>query len=189
MRSPEAASEGVTPAKVKAYEELWQRREHLESRIRAAFADCRLGDGIGLLEADAWDMCADPNKPREARERDERQDWQSLSRADLSWCNTALCFTDAVGYRFLVPAFMLADLDGDIDEMIIIHLSLTKEDPHGTRSQLNCAQIEAIIEFLELFLDDPDSRFHHPKITEALDAFWRPLLRNRKQEDEAEHRS
>ena len=166
------------------YEALCKRGEKVESQIMKAFADCRLGDGIGLLESDARDMCVDPEKPRLARAKDEREDWQKLSKNDLYGCNSALSFTDALGFRFLVPAFMLGDLDGGMGEMIIIHLSLTKEDPYGKLSELNCAQLEAIIAFLELFLNDPDSNFHHPSIAESLDVFWRPLLQQRTQETE-----
>ncbi|MFT3992347.1 MAG: hypothetical protein QM680_13160 [Luteolibacter sp.] len=184
LRSPEAIGKGVSAAEIIAYEELLYRREKLELHIKTAFSGCRLGDGIGLLEADAWDMCVDPEKPKQAREKDEREDWQKLSRDDLYWCNSALSFTDSLGYRFLLPAFMLADLDGDIDELIIIHLSLTKEDRLGKRSLLNSDQIRTIIEFLMLILDDSDSISHHEAIAESLNVFWNPLLQQRTENTE-----
>ena len=52
IRSPEAAREGVSPDEVRVWEGLWARKEALVAKIRLVFAGVRLGDGIGLLEAD-----------------------------------------------------------------------------------------------------------------------------------------
>jgi hypothetical protein len=187
LRSPEAASRGVTAEEIAASEELSRRGETVAANIKSAFGGYTLGDGIGLWEADAWDSCVDPERPRMARMKDEREDWQRLSSDDLYRCSCALNFTDALGYRFLLPAFMLADMDSGIDELIVIHLSITREDRHGTRTLLSCDQINSVIQFLELFLDDPDCDFHHQSIKEALAAFWRPLLEQQsKKQNKAE---
>lgn len=184
LRSPDAADKNLTSSELKAHEELHRRTELLNSHIRAAFKGYTLGDGIGLLEADAWDMCVDREKPRLAREQDERDSWELLSPDDLYRYSQALCFTDAEGFRFLLPAFMLADLDGGVDEMIIIHLSLTNDDPKGIRALLNRDQVATVIEFLNLFLDDPDCNFHHESITKSLGTFWNPLIQLRIEEAE-----
>jgi hypothetical protein len=157
-------------------------KEKLSAKIKSAFADVTLGDGIGLFEADAFDMCVDFSKPREARQKDERESWQKISVADLGWCNTALSFTDAEGYRFLVPAFMLAELNTDEGVMTLIHLSLTRSEPNQKKTRLSVAQIRTIIEFLELYQNDPHSDFHHEAITEALGVYWLPLLEQIKAE-------
>ena len=184
LRLPEAHSECATAVEVKTLEKLGLRAEEVEAEIRAAFGSCTLGNGIGLWEADARDDDANPEELLLARARDEREEWQRIPAEDLCRCHVALNFTDALGYRFLLPAFMLADLDGGVDGMVLIHLSLTAEDGHGSRSKLNYHQVKSVIDFLELFLDDPDSDFHHESITQALAAFWKPLLRQRTEEAE-----
>lgn len=184
LQSPEAIEKGVTAAEIAAYSALLDRREKLESHIRTAFSGCHLGDGVGLFEADELDGCVDPEKAEKARESDERDDWQRLSREDLCRCNSALSFTDSLGYRFLLPAFMLAELDGDMEGLILIHLKLTIDDRFGKHSHLNADQVRTIIEYLELNLDHPESSFHHEAIAEALSVFWHPLLRQRNEQAE-----
>lgn len=160
-------------------------KEKLSAKIKSAFADVTLGDGIGLFEAEAFDMCVDFSEPRKARQKDERESWQKISVADLEWCNTALSFTDAEGYRFLVPAFMLAELNSNIEVNTLLHLSLTRSEPNQNRTRLSVAQIKTIIEFLELYLNDPYSDFRHEAITETLSVYWLPLLEQVKSEQYA----
>lgn len=176
-RSPEAESRGITPDEIRKMEDLLARKERLVAKIQSAFAGVRLGDGIGLLEAEAWDMCVDAAKPAEARTRDERESWKSISEKNLEFSSaTALCFTDAEGYRFLLPAFMLAELNLDFDVWTVIHLSLVRDDKREKHTLLNRSQLQTIIEFLELYLDDRGSELQHQDITEALKVYWRPLL-------------
>ena len=56
-----------------AFEALSQRTENVESHLRSAFTDGRLGDGIVLFEADEWDMCIDCDEPGQVRAKDERE--------------------------------------------------------------------------------------------------------------------
>ena len=164
----------------------WDRaRGRLNAKIQLAFAGVRLGGGIGLFEADAWDMCTDPAKPAEARTRDERESWHDLSEKDLAWCNTALCFTDAEGYRYLLPAFMLAELNSDIDVWTLIHLCHVQDAIHEKHALLNEQQLQTVIEFLELYLDDRGNELQHKDITDSLTEYWSPLLEKTKKQNKS----
>lgn len=79
-------------------------------QIATAFAGVELGGGIGLIQADYNDCLESEDVSRGLAARDERRDWRKLTDAELSYCYVALSFTDAEGYRFLVPAFMCCDL-------------------------------------------------------------------------------
>ena len=159
----------------------WDRlREQLVAKIQSAFTDVRLGNGIGLLEAEAWDMCVDPAKPAEARTRDERKSWQSIPEKDLEFSTaTALCFTDAEGYRFLLPAFMLAELNLKFDVWTVIHLSLVGDVKREKHTLLNKSQLQTVIDFLELYLEVRGNELQQPSIKISLNLYWRPLLEKR----------
>ncbi len=79
--------------------------------IRRAFDGVTLEDGIGLIQGDYEDCGVSDEVSAALAEHDERQDWTKLTPEALSFCQTALSFTDAKGFRFLLPAFMCADLN------------------------------------------------------------------------------
>jgi len=181
----EAVRDGLDPAEIKRLEILWNRKERLVGKIRGAFDGVTLGDGIGLLEADAWDMCVNPEEPKEARKRDEREFWQKIPESDLSWggFSQKLCFTDAEGFRFLIPAFLLAELNTDcLYDETLLHLSNRREDKDGKYSLLNASQLGTIVDYLRLHLDTPSSKFFHTDIAESLQALWIPMLEKTKAE-------
>jgi len=184
----EAVRDGIDPAKIKRLADLWNRKERLVREIKEAFAEVTLGDGIGLLEADALDMCTDPDKPREARKQDERDSWQRIAESDLSWggFSQKLCFTDAEGFRFLIPAFILAELNTYcLHDDTLLHLSHRRDDRDGMYSLLNASQLGTIVDYLRLHLDTPSSKWFHEAIVEALRALWIPLLEKTKAEPAA----
>ncbi len=85
----------------------------IKARVIAAFADVKLGDGIGYFEAVAIDDYLKPEDPlyQAERARDDRQDWMSIVRysttigGDLSW--SCHCFMDLQGLYFYLPASLL----------------------------------------------------------------------------------
>ncbi len=184
-RPPEAAEQGWDEARIKHFEELWRKQELFVAKVKTAFSDVVLGNGVGLLEANAIEDCRDPKKWQEARGKDERDSWEAIPEDALFYGRWALCFTDAEGFRFLIPALMLGDLTGDLDGSVVIHLCNTRDDRFDRLSKLSPVQLEAIIEFLQLFLDDPDAEFHHDAIKESLAEFWKPLLQQRIQEEQS----
>jgi hypothetical protein len=185
MRTLEAAERGYNKEKIKIYEQLWRKKQDLEVRINSAFDGVVLGEGVGIIEADERDTCCDPEELKLAREKDERKSWRVISENDLYRYHYALCFTDAEGFRFMIPAFMLADLSCLLDESTLIHLSLVRDDSYDQYSMLNATQLATIIDFLELYREDPDSKFHHEAIDQSLAVFWQPRLMAQKNAEQA----
>lgn len=176
LRIPEAAERGHNEEQIKTHEELWRETQALEVRIISAFHGVVLGEGIGIIEADERDNYADPETLERAREKDERQSWQAFTADDLYRYSCALSFTDAEGFRFIIPAFMIADLSCILDETTLIHLSLVRDDSYDRYSKLNSEQLSTIVDFLEVYRKNPDSAFHHEAIDQALSVFWKPRL-------------
>lgn len=188
-KSSEAAESGFDLKKIRGLEIMWRKQEAFVARVQRAFLNVTLGDGTGLFEANGIDDGFDREKQQNARAKDERNSWMVLSPDELSYGRSALCFTDADGFRFLIPAFMLADLTGDLDDCVVIHLSHTRDDRFDRLSSLNGEQVDTIFDFMELFLEDPDCHFHHADIRDALKEFWKPLSEQRRQEEKQTNRN
>ncbi|MBW9074967.1 hypothetical protein JNB72_18345 [Agrobacterium deltaense] len=84
-----------------------------KAAVREAVAGVTLGGGVGLSEAQALDDYAS-NEVRAARRAgDEKSDWSAIPLKDLNRHSGSPAFLDAEGMRFHLPAYMIADLDGD----------------------------------------------------------------------------
>ena len=86
-------------------------RERVASWIKEAFRGVTLGNGVGLWEGRALDDYDDERGIASARLRDQRSDWSAIPVEDLCECESSLTFADQEGVRFLLPAFMLAELE------------------------------------------------------------------------------
>ena len=157
--------------------------------IREAFAGVTLGNGVGLWWGQVLDDYCVPDSIADYRanhERDEeRQDWSRIPIEDLERCDTSLCFFDAEGMRFHLPAFMLAKLDGLNSEdggwdSVIYSLTLHILDESSTTdysrnkfSLLDKKQWMAVRTFLLYCKDHPYYEdFDSPLITRALNEYW-----------------
>ncbi len=150
--------------------EEWERVRMLIDR---AFHDVRLGDGIGLWEAQAIDDYADAETRQRNRNRDEKDDWRRISIETLNACYSSPCFFDAAGMRFHLPAFLTAELADQPTFGAVFHL--TSFDGNARDSQfelLNAEQRNAVIEFLLLLRDAPGYESERPAIVGALEAYW-----------------
>jgi hypothetical protein len=151
-----------------------RRRETIEqvkTRIRAAFAGVRLGAGIGLREAQAMDDCADDETRARCREMDEKNDWQAIRAADLRKCHSSLDFFDGKGMRFHLPAYLIADLDGDYGFGMEFHLTQCP-GAHECFFLLNAAQRRAVGEYLHFIKDEPDYAMDREDIQGAIVEYW-----------------
>ncbi len=152
---------------------MQEERERVRILIDRAFHDVRLGDGIGLWEAQAIDDYADTETRQQNRDRDEKDDWRHISTETLEACDSSLSFLDAAGMRFHLPAFLTAELAGLSTEGIVFHL--THFDWYAPESRfelLNAEQRNAVKEFLLLLRDAPGYEFERPLIVGALEAYW-----------------
>lgn len=151
-------------------------KEELKTVIAEAFRDVVLGDGIGLLEAsEGIDMCVDARARAQKRNEDERLNWQSLTDDDVSIHLSALWFTDPEGMRFLLPAFMIHEIDCEFDRWAVSTLSSSRFIEHGSFSLLDRAQVQAVEAFLNHFLQNPEEEAYHGDIASSLKTYWRRL--------------
>ena len=145
----------------------------LKALIRRAFDGVSLGDGIGLRQADAIDGHKSAAEQAQARQRDEKEDWSALSRADLHYFQASLSFFDAAGMRFHIAPFMLAEIDGEGDAALF-HLKNLDAYSLARFTLLTPAQRAAVIAFLQWCLANPLYAHDAPAIGRALDEYWRP---------------
>lgn len=133
-------------------------------RIRTAFEGVTLGDGIGLYEADAIDDYALPEIRARARERDEKDRWQSITSEQLNECYCALTYFDAMGFKFHLPAFLIAEINDEFNWSVFD--ALTEKHPTSTEwiDILDAEQADAVIAVLDLLK-------HHPEHSQQADAF------------------
>ena len=84
-----------------------------KAAVREAFAGVTLGGGVGLSEAQALEDYASNEVRAACRAGDEKSDWSAIPLKDLNRHSGSPSFLDAEGMRFHLPAYMIADLDGD----------------------------------------------------------------------------
>lgn len=137
-----------------------------------AFAGVTLGDGIGLWQAQAIDDYAPESLRLEARAVDEKDDWQALISSDLQRCASSLAFFDAAGMRFHLPAFMVAEIDGLIDDCCLFHLIQLDAFAKAKLGTLNTAQRLAVRAYLQWHLQDAAFTREYPTIMRAIETFW-----------------
>ena len=83
----------------------------LVGRIRAAFAGVDVGEDTTLYLSGAAEDSYQPEAYQaHLRAHEERQDWQRIPPAVLFCAHDCLCYLQAEGVRFLLPAYMVADL-------------------------------------------------------------------------------
>ena len=81
-------------------------REDLIKEIEKAFSNVELGDGIGVLEAEAIDNYASTEERKDAHDNDWRNDWRDIPDDAIEKYYSSLSFVDAKGMRFCLPAYM-----------------------------------------------------------------------------------
>lgn len=93
---------------------MGNRTDELIAQVDLAFHGVTLGDGIGLWESDGIDDYCGSEELRDRRAKDEKLDWRRIPVDDLIHCNAAPSFLDARGLYFHLPAFMTAELHGEL---------------------------------------------------------------------------
>ena len=140
--------------------------------IEAAFADAKLGDGVGLSQGNGMDDYKDEAACAALRADDEKEDWRNLTTEALNRYNWSLSYFDAEGMRFHLPAFLICDLKGGYNFGMASHLSYGAGRTERQFSLLSREQRIAVRLFLFHILQDPDYAFDRPEILQALDESW-----------------
>ena len=151
---------------------LFERGLELADRIRSAFAGVTLGDGVGLTESKGKDDYKDDETLAKYRSYDEKDDWQKLLLSELNSASGGLCFFDAEGMRFHLPAYLIADLRGEYNFGMAFNLTHLSDQCLTQFELLDPEQRQCVRAFLIHILDDPDYEFEREDIQRALDSYW-----------------
>ena len=84
-------------------------------QITAAFDGVSREDGVTLHESRAIDDQLSPEKRAILRAKDTEKRWQDVPEEDIRTQHDVLCFLDAKGLRYYLPAYMIAELKSEID--------------------------------------------------------------------------
>lgn len=150
-------------------------KDQIIESIQAAFQDVKLGDGIGLWEAQAIDDYESEDVQRKKREADEKDDWSSFSPDVLQRCHSSLSFFDANGMRFHLPAFIIGSLKDDVNDPVF-HLSQLDDYARSKLATLSDDQREVVVKYLGWCLENEEFEYEHPAIQRALDEYWTPKI-------------
>ena len=98
--------------------------ERVADLVRRAFYGVTLGNGVGLLHGQGLDYYADRQTLAQYRAKDEKLDWTRIGVTELNRCHSSLSFFDAEGMRFHLPAYLIADLEGTLNQDIVVSTRL-----------------------------------------------------------------
>lgn len=168
--------------------------ERIKERVRQAFANVERPPNGALHASDE----GEEGRLLEADFGDKR-DWRALDGAFLDQApdgfGSALSFFSPAALRYFLPAYLIADLDGQLDRVDVAHRlsapftdaarktqinprrygELTRFDS-GTERFLGFApeEVAAIVAYLEHKASTAEPA--DPAIGEALQNYWRPRL-------------
>ncbi len=147
------------------------KKEVLITKIRKAFQNVTLENGVGLNQAQGIDDYEDAQTLKKLRAMDEKMNWETIPSSELNRCNSSLSFFDAKGMRFHIPRFMIAELNNEYSFGLIF--TLTNVSSKSQFSDLAKEQREVISLFLEYLLKDDEYEYERETIRLALDNYWR----------------
>ncbi len=87
-------------------------------------------------------------------------------------CESSLSFLDADGMRFHIPAFMIAELNGELNTGPLFCLTHLSEHSEYQFSSLSKSQRNAVRQFLLWCLSQDDYEFDWPIIEPTLKDYW-----------------
>lgn len=151
---------------------MTQEELRVADLVRDAFRSVTLGNGVGLLQGQGLDDYADSRTLAAYRSQDEKEDWSVIPVAELIRCHSSLSFFDAEGMRFHLPAYLVTDLEGTLNQDTIFHLVYFEHGALSRFEKLSDTQRLAVREFLLLRLSDPNREFVRPMIERALSEYW-----------------
>jgi hypothetical protein len=149
----------------------WHEADLVRVSIKKAFWGVKLGNGVGLKQAQGIDDYKSAEVCAGYRANDEKEDWSRISVDDLNKCNSSLSFFDDEGMRFHLPAYLLADLNGDYGFGMAFALTQTSQFDEQFRL-LSTEQREAVRSYLKFIGNEPEYEFDREHITNSLNNYW-----------------
>ena len=120
-------------------------KEELIDTIRIEFKGVKLHGGTGLNAAQAINHYA-YDSIDEQYQLDESENWENLSLEELNSKRGALFYLDSKGYRFLLPAFMICELNERLSFALIdVFSGRTNEELAIIFSKFNYHQMKVMI--------------------------------------------
>ena len=161
----------------------------LRSSIRVAFEGVTLGGGVGLYEAQGIDDHESAEARQRLRERDEKEDWARITAEDLNSCYSSLSFFDAEGMRFHLPAYLLADLNGEYRFDMIAEFTNWCDYKREQFSLLSNVQKDVVLDYLRFMQDRPGNWLDVHKIDFTMETFCEsdPDSTNKKKHNKTLH--
>ena len=155
--------------------------------IRAAFDGVERG-AVTLHEADVMDSYGSAEERAAARLLDTDRVWEQVQAEDIERFSSALCFLDAEGFRYYIPAYMVWTLDNETTGASSRNSTLCRLERLGGRDAtaaerlklLDDGQRRAIALFLLYFTPD---RYDGDDARKALERFWGRYLPEKYQPD------
>jgi hypothetical protein len=144
----------------------------IKAEIHRAFDEVKLGDGIGLWEAQAIDDYQGKEEQQKNRAKDEKENWQNIPVEALNACFSSPCFFDAEGMRFHLPAFIIAEIDDVYNFDFVFTLTHLTDYTLSQFSLLNKTQKTAVTKFLRWCLEKDSYRYSWTKIERAIHEYW-----------------
>ncbi len=146
---------------MKKTDEEIKKYNQIKQQVFKAFADVKLGGGIGFYEAGAIDDYLTPNDfdYQEEKDRDEREDWTKvfdMLEAFGDFDQVRHCFMDAKGQHFYMPIILL--LSDIVSQESVFIPSQWRPHVHQELMQLlSDEQKQAIIDYLAYKVDYENS--------------------------------
>lgn len=148
-------------------------KNEIKNIVRSAFNGVKLGNGIGLREADAIDDYASKEVREQKRQEDEKNDWSKITVDDLNQFHCSLAFFDADGMRFHMPAFMVAEIDSHLElPSSLFYLTDLSDYRKAQFQSLTQAQRAAVRQFLLWCIDQAEYEYERPEIETSLNEYW-----------------
>jgi hypothetical protein len=159
-----------------------ETQQRLLDRIERAFTGVELGDGVSLRETEVIDDYGSDQERLAARALDEKFDWRKLiDSPDLvRYCSLGyggLCFFDAAGLRFHLPACLaraVKDHHGEgtaeMEESLRFQLTHLDEYQLDRLAILNDEQRACVRDVLVYFRERLD--FRDEDLDRAIAGYW-----------------
>lgn len=147
-------------------------QDHIRNIIIDAFKDVKLGNGIGLRQAQGIDDYAAAEVCAAYRANDEKDSWQNISVKELNQCYSSLSFFDAEGMRFHLPAYLIADLNGEYQQDITFTMAYLNDYRIKQFSLLSVAQRNAVRTFMLYLSVNDNYNYDRPHILRSLEEYW-----------------
>jgi len=172
---------------------MTERQRELLRLIEQAFKCVEPGDGIGLHESVVIDDRGGPEGRRAVRSLDEKHDWRKLiDDPELRRPNVngitggGMCFFDAEGIRFYLPAYLsvvVMDPEGEQDGGsiigdLLIHLTSPQFKEYNQQHRftaLNTFQrscVAEVLRYLRDVYDIPSNEWRVWDIERAIEDYW-----------------